>query len=75
MAAGLMLVSYAATAVAQRAVIPDSVKPGRERELFTDLPTPKSTVGGIDALPGGGSYTISRRTHSSAVKTKRRHAR
>jgi hypothetical protein len=77
MAAGLllMLVSFATTAAAQRAIIPNSVMPGRERELFTDLPTPKSTVGGIEPLPGNGSYSIRKRTHSSAVKTRRRHAK
>jgi len=70
-----MLLANAAPAGAQRALIPNSVMPGRERELFTDLPTPKSTIGGVDSPYWNGRSVGPKQSHSSGRKAKRRQTR
>jgi hypothetical protein len=70
-AAVLVLSVGAAAAHAQPVRIPNSEMPGRERERFIDLPTPKSQPRELRAPPSGHAHGASKLSRSSTAKRKR----
>jgi hypothetical protein len=70
-AAVLALILGAATAQAQPVRIPNSEMPGRERERFIDLPTPKSQVGELLKPPRSYAHGARKQHRFPAAKSKR----
>jgi hypothetical protein len=61
----------AATAHAQPVRIPNSEMPGRERERFIDLPTPKSQAGELLAPPSSHAHGARKQHRFPAATPKR----
>jgi hypothetical protein len=70
-AAVLVLSLGAAAAHAQPVRIPNSEMPGRERERFIDLPTPKSQVGELLKPPSSYAHGAPKQRRVPAAKWKR----
>ena len=70
-AAILALSLGAATAYAQPVRIPNSEMPGRERERFIDLPTPKSQVGELLKPPSSHAHGTRKRQRPPTATPKR----
>jgi hypothetical protein len=70
-AAVLALNLGAATANAQQVRIPNSEMPGRERERFIDLPTPKSQVGELLQPPSSYAHGARKQHRFPTAKSKR----
>jgi hypothetical protein len=65
----LALILGAATAHAQAVRIPNSELPGRERQRFIDLPTPKSQAGELKP-PGGYAHGARKQHRVQAAPSK-----
>ena len=70
-AAVLALILGAATAQAQPVRIPNSEMPGRERQRFIDLPTPKSQVGELLKPPRSYAHGAPKRQRPPTTTPKR----
>jgi hypothetical protein len=71
----LALILGTATAQAQPVRIPNSEMPGRERERFIDLPTPKSRAGELLTPPSSYAHGVPKQRRSPTAKPKRQRHR